>query len=152
MSQISDQINQEMVRAAKAQDKERLSALRMMRSALQNREIAKRAPLSDEEVMETLSSLLKKGKESIEQFRLGNREDLVQKEEAEYQLILSFLPKQMNDEEIREQLSVIIQEVGASGLKDLGTVMKSAMARFKGRADGKLVQQLARELLSSLGV
>ena len=151
MSSLSDKIQQEMVKAAKAQDKARLSALRMIRSGIQNRQIDKRAPLSDEEVMEVLSSLVKRTKESIEQFGLGNRQDLVQKEEAELEVILSFLPKQMDEGEIREQLSGIIQEVGAEGPKDLGKVMQSAMASFKGRVDGRLVQQLARELLSSSG-
>lgn len=146
---LSERIQQELVRAMRAQDKERLSALRMIRAALQNREIDKRAPLSDGEAIETLSSLVKKAKESIEQFRLGGRTDLVEKEENELQIILSFLPKQMDEEEIREHIRSVIRELGAEGLKDLGSVMKSAMVGLKGRAEGRLVQQLAREILTS---
>ncbi len=146
---LSERIQQELVRAMRAQDKERLSALRMIRAALQNREIEKRAALSDAEVIETLSSLVKKARESIEQFRLGGRTDLVTKEENELQIILSFLPKQMEEAEIREHIRSVISELGAEGPKDLGLVMKSAMSHLKGRADGKLVQQLAREILAS---
>jgi uncharacterized protein YqeY len=149
MENLADQIQREMAHAAKARDKLRLSALRMIRSAIQNREIEKRAPLTDDEVVQTISSLSKRSKESIEQFRLGNREDLVEKEEAELQVILSFMPEQLSEEKIAEELASIIQEVGAKEQKDLGVVMKTAMTRLAGRADGRLVQQLAREILSS---
>jgi uncharacterized protein YqeY len=146
---LSEKIQAELAKAIKARDKERLSALRMIRSSIQNREIEKRAPLTDDEVVETLSSLVKKHKESIEQFRLGKREDLVQKEQAGLQVTLSFLPQQMDDDEIKEHLAGIIQELRAEGLKDLGDVMKTAMSRLKGRAEGRIVQQIAREMLSS---
>ncbi|MGQ9654127.1 MAG: GatB/YqeY domain-containing protein [Thermodesulfobacteriota bacterium] len=149
MTTLSERIQEELVRAMRLQDKHKVSALRMIRAALQNREIDKRAPLSDAEVIETLSSLVKKAKESIEQFRLGGRTDLVSKEENELQIILSFLPKQMEEAEIREHIRSVIRELGAEGPKDLGPVMKSAMVGLKGRADGKLVQQLAREILAS---
>jgi|Deesub1362B_J571_1020462.scaffolds.fasta_scaffold06222_3 hypothetical protein len=149
MSGLSDRIDEELVRATKARDRSRLSALRMIRSALQNRRIEKRAPLTDDEVVQVLSGLVKRTKESIEQFRKGKREDLVRKEEAELQVILSFLPEQMGEEEVRGRLQEIIRDVKAAGLKDLGKVMKAAMGEMKGRVDGRLVQQIARELLSS---
>ncbi len=149
---LSERIQQETVQATKARDKVRLSALRLLRSALHNREIDKRAPLSDEEVIEVLSSVVKRHKESIEQFRLGRRVDLVQKEEAQLQVVLSFLPEQMDEEEIKGELRSVILELGANGPKDLGSVMKTAMARLKGKVEGRVVQQLARELLSSQGV
>ena len=145
---LSDRIQQEMVLATKARDKERLSALRMIRSALQNRQIEKRADLTDQEVIGILTSLVKKSKESIEQFQKGNRPDLVEKEEKELQVILSFMPQQMSQEELRAELKKIIEELGAKGSRDLGAVMKSAMERLKGRADGRLVNQVAKELLS----
>lgn len=145
---LSDRIQQEMVLATKARDKERLSALRMIRSALQNRQIEKRADLTDQEVIGVLTSLVKKSKESIEQFQKGNRPDLVEKEEKELQVILSFMPQQMSQEELRAELKKIIEELGAKGSRDLGAVMKSAMERLKGRADGRLVNQVAKELLS----
>jgi len=137
-----------MVLATKARDKERLSALRMIRSALQNREIEKRGGLTDQEVIGVLTSLVKKGKESIEQFQKGNRPDLVEKEQKELQVILSFMPQQISQEELRAELKKIIEELGAKGSKDLGAVMKLAMERLKGRAEGRLVNQVAKELLS----
>lgn len=146
---LTDRIQQEMVLATKNREKERLSALRMIRSALQNRQIEKRGELTDEEVVQVLSSLAKKAKESIEQFQKGNRQDLVEKEERELQVILSFMPQQMGQEELREELRKIISELGARGPRELGSVMKTAMDRLKGRADGRLVNQIARELLSS---
>ncbi len=145
---LSDRIHQEMLIATKSRDKERLSALRMIRSALQNRQIEKRRELTDQEVLEVLSSLVKKSKESIEQFEKGNRGDLVEKEQRELQVILSFMPKQMTQEELRSELKKIIDDLGARGPKDMGMVMKSAMEKLKGRVDGKVVNQLVKELLS----
>lgn len=145
---LTDQIHKEMLLATKARDKERLSALRMIRSALQNKQIEKRAELTDEEAIGVLTSLVKKSKESIEQFEKGNRGDLVEKEQRELQVILSFMPEQMSQEQLRAELRKIIQELGAKGPKDLGAVMKSAMERLKGRVEGKLVNQVVKELLS----
>ncbi len=145
---LTDQIHKEMLLATKARDKERLSALRMIRSALQNKQIEKRAELTDEEAIGVLTSLVKKSKESIEQFEKGNRRDLVEKEQRELQVILSFMPEQMSQEQLRAELRKIIQELGAKGPKDLGAVMKSAMERLKGRVEGKLVNQVVKELLS----
>lgn len=145
---LSDRIQQEMVLATKARDKERLSALRMIRSALQNRQIEKRGELTDQEVIGVLTSLVKKGKESIEQFQKGKRPDLVEKEERELQVILSFMPEQMSEEELRAEVKKIIEELGARSSKDLGAVMKSAMERLKGRVEGRIVNQVAKELLS----
>jgi uncharacterized protein YqeY len=148
MSGLSHRVKQEMVKAAKEKNKARLSALRMIRAAIQNREIEKRGELTDAEVVDVLSSLVKKAKESIDQFRRGGREDLVDKEEADLEVALSFMPKQMDEGEVRESLREVIQEVGAEGPQDLGRVMKTAMGRLKGRAEGRLVQQIAREMLS----
>jgi len=146
---IVERINQELLAATKNRDKERLSIIRLIRSALQNRQIDKRAELTDEEALQVLSSLVKKAKESIEQFEKGNRPDLAQKERRELEIILSFMPEQLGEDELRAQLDSIIAQVGAKGPQDLGLVMKVAMERLKGRADGKMVNQVARELLAS---
>jgi uncharacterized protein YqeY len=146
---IVERINQELLAATKNRDKERLSTIRLIRSALQNRQIDKRAELTDEEALQVLSSLVKKAKESIEQFEKGNRPDLAQKERRELEIILSFMPEQLGEDELRAQLDSIIAQVGAKGPQDLGLVMKVAMERLKGRADGKMVNQVARELLAS---
>jgi hypothetical protein len=147
---LAESIRQSLLDATKAKDKSRISILRMIRSALQNREKDLRHPLSDDEVIEVLSSLAKKAKESIEQFSKGGRQDLVEKEEAELKVILSFMPQQLDEEGIRSVLQDVISEVGAKGPKDLGPVMKAAMARLKGRAEGRVVQQIARDLLSEI--
>jgi len=146
---VVERINRELLAATKNRDKERLSIIRLIRSALQNRQIDKRGELTDEEALQVLSSLVKKAKESIEQFEKGNRPDLAQKEKRELEIILSFMPRQLGEDELRAQLDSIIAEVGAKGPQDLGLVMKAAMERLKGRADGKMVNQVARELLAS---
>lgn len=146
---LSDLLHQEMLAATKNRDKERLSVLRMIRSALHNREIEKRAELTDEEVLQVLGSMVKKAKESIEQFQRGHRQDLVDKEQRELEVILSFMPRQMSHEEIREEIAAVIRELQVEGPKSLGLVMKASMERLKGKADGRLVNQIAKELLSS---
>lgn len=146
---LSDLLHQEMLAATKNRDKERLSVLRMIRSALHNREIEKRAELTDEEVLQVLASIVKKVKESIEQFQRGHRQDLVDKEQRELEVILSFMPRQMSDAEIKEEIAAVIRELKVEGPKALGLVMKASMERLKGRADGRLVNQIAKELLSS---
>lgn len=146
---LSDLLHQEMLAATKNRDKERLSVLRMIRSALHNREIEKRAELTDEEVLQVLGSMVKKAKESIEQFQRGHRQDLVDKEQRELEVILSFMPRQMSYEEIREEIAAVIRELQVEGPKSLGLVMKASMERLKGKADGRLVNQIAKELLSS---
>ena len=147
--ELSARIRKEMVQAAKDKDKVRLSALRMIRSVLQNREIEKRAPLIDDEVVQALSSLAKRHKESIEQFGASGRDDLVQKETAELEVVASFLPEQMDEQAIEALLKSIVEELGAKSPKDIGAVMKTAMPQLTGKADGKLVRRIARELLSA---
>lgn len=149
---LVQEIEKELVRATKSRDRERLSAIRLIRSAIQNRQIEKREELTDEEVLQVLSSLVKKAKESIEQFEKGNRPDLVEKERKELQIILSFMPQQLSEEQLREELRRIVEEKGAKGLGDLGLVMRTAMDRLKGRAEGKVVNRIVRELLSSQSV
>ena len=147
--ELAARIQKEMVQAAKDKDKVRLSALRMIRSVLQNREIEKRAPLTEDEVVQALSSLAKRYKESIEQFDAGGRDDLVQKETAEFEVVASFLPEQMDEQAIEALLKNVIEEIGAKSPKDLGAVMKTAMPQLTGKADGKLVQRIVKELLSA---
>jgi hypothetical protein len=147
--ELSARIQKDMVQAAKDKDKVRLSALRMIRSVLQNREIEKRAPLTDDEVVQALSSIAKRHKESIEQFGASGRDDLVQKETAELEVVATFLPEQMDEQAIEALIKSIIEELGAKSPKDIGAVMKTAMPQLTGKADGKLVQRIARELLSA---
>ncbi|MET0500372.1 MAG: GatB/YqeY domain-containing protein [Candidatus Binatia bacterium] len=133
--------------AMKAGDRVTLSILRLLLSALQNEEIKSRRELSTEEIRRTISTLCKQRTEAIELFRKGGREELAQKEEAELKILQHFLPEQLNESEIRSLIQSSIEEVGAKNVQDLGKVMKQLMPRVSGRADGKRVNELAKEIL-----
>lgn len=134
--------------AMKSNDKLRLSAIRMMRSAVKNKEIEVRRALSDEDVIRVIQGMVRKGDESLEQFEKGGRADLVEKEKREIEVLKSFLPQALSQEEILKIIDESIQETQASSMKDLGKVMKSIMPKLEGKADGKLINQLVKEKLS----
>lgn len=145
---LEEKIDEGMRDALRAGDKVRLSIIRMIRAAIHNRAIEKKGKLTDDEIIQVLSSFVKKGKESIEQFKKGNRSDLVEKEEAEMRVILSFMPQQLGREDIERIVDQKIKELNARDLKDLGTVMKATMALLKGKADGRMVNEIVKERLS----
>ncbi|TSA55944.1 MAG: GatB/YqeY domain-containing protein [Planctomycetaceae bacterium] len=146
---LKEKINGEMVSAAKAKDKIKLSAIRMIKSALHNKEIDLKRELSDEELLQVLSSIVKQRKDSIEQFRKGGRVDLVEKEEKELAVVQFFMPEQLSEEEIEEEIEKAIEDVGAVSIKDMGKVMKVVMPRLTGRADGKIVSDKVKAKLSA---
>jgi len=145
---IFEQVDKDMIKALKGGDKERLTVLRGLKSDLKYKKIEVGAELTDEQALETLASAAKKRRESIEQFRAGGREDLVKNEEFELEVISSYLPKQLTEEELRQMAESAIKEVGADSPKQMGLVMKALMPKVKGRADGKLVNKLISELLA----
>jgi uncharacterized protein YqeY len=138
-----------MVAAAKGKDKLRLSALRLIKAALHNKEIDARRELKEEEVLQVLSSMVKQRKDSIEQFTKGGRMDLAEKEDKELQVIQEFMPDQMSEEDIEAAIVKAVEEVGATSPRDMGKVMKALMPIVTGKADGKLVSQKVKEKLSS---
>lgn len=142
-------INREMVVAAKSKDKIRLSAIRMIKTGIHNREIDLKRKMTESEFLQMLSSMVKQRKDSIEQFQKGGREDLVEKEGAELKVIQEFMPAQMPEEEIDLEIQRTIQEAGAVGIKDMGKVMKLLMPKLTGKADGKTVGDKVKEKLSS---
>ncbi|MDO8283275.1 MAG: GatB/YqeY domain-containing protein [Thermodesulfovibrionia bacterium] len=145
---LSDQISSDIKSALKANDKTRLSILRMIKSAIRNKEIDNgHVVLNDDEVMAILNSFVKKGKESVEQFAQAGREELAAKEREELEIVQSYLPEQLSDDQIKEMAKEAIKETGASGAKDFGNVMKAMMVKTKGKADGKLVSALVKKLL-----
>ncbi len=146
---INKKINEEMVSAAKAKDKIRLSAVRMIKTALHNKEIELMRLLNETEIMQLLSVMVKQRKDSIEQFAKGGRTDLVEKEEAELKVVQEFLPAQMADEEVENLIKKAIAEAGAVSAKDMGKVMKILMPQLTGRADGKAAGEKVKALLSS---
>lgn len=145
---IQSKVDQEMIQAAKAKNKERLSALRLMKNALHLRDIDLKGKLDEKEALQVFSSMIKQRKDSIEQFRAGRREDLAAKEEAELRVIQEFMPGQLSDAEIDELIEKAITESGASGARDMGRVMKQLMPSITGRADGKVVSEKVKSRLA----
>ncbi len=145
---IQERVSSEMVKAAKDKDKETLSALRMIKSALHNREIDLKDQFGEKEILQVLSSMIKQRKDSVEQFRNGGRPELAQKEEKEIEVIRRFMPEQMSEEEIQAEIENAIKEVGAEGVRDMGKVMKILMPRLTGKADGKAVGEAVKARLS----
>ena len=145
---LDERLVEEMKQAMKSNDKLRLSAIRMIRSALKNKEIELRKKLEDEEIVKVIQVMVRKGEESVEQFQTGGRMDLVEKEKREIEILKSFLPQPLSQEEILTIVDQSIQETQASSPKDIGKVMKSVMPKIGGKADGKLINQLVKERLS----
>jgi uncharacterized protein YqeY len=147
----SEQIQKDMTAAMKAREERRLSTLRMVRAALKNREIEKRAPLDDREAMQVLNTLVKQRKDSIEQFTKGGRQDLADREAAEVELIETYMPKAASEEAIAAEVRATIAEMGAPTIKDMGAVMKNVMAKFAAagtRVDGKVVSEWVKKELT----
>lgn len=149
---LIEQIQQDITAAMKAREEHRLSTLRMVKSALQNRQIEKMAPLDDKESQAVLNTLIKQRKDSVEQFTKGGRQEMADKEAAEIVLIESYLPKAAGDDEIIAGVRVVIAEMATPpALKDMGTVMKNVMARFSAagmRVDGKVVSEAVKRELA----
>lgn len=145
---ISEQVEKDLVTAMKAREELRLSVLRMAKTALKHKQVELGKALSDDEAIAVLRTLVKQRRDSVEQFRKGGREDLAAKEEAETEILQTYLPAAASDEEIVAAVAAAIAETGASGPQDLGKVMKVAMQKLAGKnADGKRVNQTVRAKL-----
>ena len=145
---LKARIEADVRQAMKAQDVAVTSALRLVVAAIKNREIEKRGPLDDGEVMKVMSGLLKQRMEAAEMFRRGGRPELAAKEEKETALLSAYLPKPLSDAELETLVTAAISEAGASSVKDLGAVMKVLSPRVQGRAEGKRVTDVIRKKLS----
>jgi uncharacterized protein len=148
---LIEQIQKDIVSAMKAKEEARLSTLRMVKTALKNREVEKMAPLDEKESQAVLTTLIKQRKESVEQFTKGGRQEMADKEAAEIVLIETYLPKAAGEAEVVAGVKAVIAEMGAPTMKDMGTVMKNAMARFSGagmRVDGKMVSEAVKRELA----
>ena len=144
---LAERLNEDMKQAMKAQDKFRLSTIRMVRASVKNQEIELRRPLDDNEVLEILSREVKQRKDSLQEFTKAGRDDLAVPLEAEIAIIAQYLPQQLTEEEIKAIVTQTIQETGASSKADMGKLMGALMPKVKGRADGKLVNQIVQQLL-----
>ena len=149
---LSEQIQKDIVTAMKAKDEMRLSVLRMVKSALQLKEVEKMRPLDAAESVQLLQTLAKQRKESIDQFAKGGRQDLVDKETSELKILESYLPAGASEAEMDAAISKAITDVGATSMKQMGAVVKAAKEGLTGKAvDGKALSDRVREKLSKLG-
>ena len=145
---LAEQVEKDLVAAMKAREELRLSVLRMAKTALKNKQVELGKPLSDDQAVAVLQTLVKQRRDSVEQFRKGGREDLATKEEAESEILQAYLPAEASEEEISAAVAAAITETGAAGPQDMGKVMKAAMQKLAGKnADGKRVNQIVRAKL-----
>lgn len=145
---LKDQLNQDMKEAMKARESERLSTIRQLRSAIKNKEIELKKELDDPSILAVISTLVKQRRESAQLYSDNNRPELAAKEEAELAILQQYLPAQLSEVQLRSLIAEVVAATGADSLKDIGKVMPQIMARTKGAADGKLVNQIVKELLS----
>jgi uncharacterized protein YqeY len=145
---LKERITSDMTAAMKSKEAGRLSTLRMVKAAVQNREIEKGGELSDEEMTKVLQSLVKQRRDSVEQYEKAGREELAEKERAEIVVIEEYLPRAATREEIERAVEEAVAETGASSLKEMGAVMKAALAKLAGRnADGRTVSEIVKAKL-----
>ena len=144
---LRERLSEKMKAAMKARDELRLSTVRLVRSAVKNRDIELKREIDDQEIVESIATLVKQRRESIRLFSDAGRQDLADKEERELAILVEYLPQQLSREEIGALVERIIVESGAQGGKDMGKVMKALMPHVAGRADGKLVSEVVREKL-----
>jgi uncharacterized protein len=145
---LKDQLDADLKASMRDKDAVRLSVIRMLKSAIKYREIEAMKPLDDAGVLQVVSGEIKRHKDSVEQFRAGNRPELVQKEEAEIAVLLGYLPAQLGEAELKALVEAAVVKTGASGPRDMGAVMKALLPDVQGKADGRLVSELVKARLS----
>ena len=146
---LEEKILEDYKQALKAKDAEKVSTISFLRSQMKNLAIDKRQnALTDEDVISVLRKLVKQRRDSIEQFKAGNRQDLVEKEAKELEILVAYLPQQVSDEKMKEIIEEVVKATGATSIQDMGKVMKELMAKFAGRSDNKLVSELVRQRLT----
>ncbi len=148
---LKEKLTADMKEAMKAREegRQRLGVIRLVRGAIRQQEIDGQRELDDEAVLSVISKEVKQRRDAIEEFQKGGRDDLVRQNEAEIAILVEYLPQQMTEDEVRSAVQEAIAATGASTPKDMGKVMKELMPKVKGRADGKLVNQIVRERLDA---
>jgi uncharacterized protein YqeY len=147
---LTERVQKDMVAAMRSKEELRLSTLRMMKAALQNKRIDKRADLDEKEELQVLSTMIKQRKDSVEQFTKGNRPELAQKEAEEIVIIEGYMPQAVSEEEIVATVRAVIAEMGSPTMKDMGAVMKNAKAKFEdARVDGKILSEAVKKELAA---
>ena len=145
---LQEQISAALKDAMRARDEVKMTTLRLVLTAIKKREKEARSLLEDQEVISVITSQIKQRRESIEQYRKAGREDLAQTEENELQILQGYMPEQASEEEISKTLDEIIAQVGADSMKDMGKVMKAAMAKLAGKAEGGAINAMVKAKLS----
>ena len=144
---LKEQLTADMKEAMKNKEKERLAVIRMVRGAIRQQEIDGQKELGEEDVIAVISKEVKMRRDSIEEFQKGGRGDLVEKTQAEIDVLLPYLPAQLSEDEVRELVKAAVEQTGAATPKDMGKVMGVLMPKVKGRADGKMVNTIVKSFL-----
>lgn len=147
---LRDQIPEDLKTALRGKKSLDLSVLRMLQAAIKNREIDNKGELNDEEIVQVVSSEIKKRRDAIEEFTKVSREDVAEAEQLEINVLMKYMPEQLSEEEVASKVQELVAGSGAAGLKDLGIAMKVVMPALKGKADGKLINKYVREQLAKL--
>lgn len=145
---LKEQLEQDLKTAMRDKDALKLSVVRMLKSAIKYREIELMKPLDDAGVLGVIGSELKRRRDSVEQYRAGNRQDLVDKEEAEIKILQGWLPQQLTEDELRAKVDEAVKATGAQGPKDMGKVMKALQPEVQGKAEGKVVSEMVKARLA----
>ncbi|HHY91111.1 MAG TPA: GatB/YqeY domain-containing protein [Clostridiales bacterium] len=145
---LKERLMSDFKESMRQKDSLRKSVITMIRAAIKQAEIDNKKELNDQEIQEIISKQVKQRKEAMEDFIKGNREDLVEQTKAEIEILTGYLPRQLTEEEIFQVVKQVIDETGASSIKDMGKVMPAVMEKVKGQADGKTVNSIVKQLLS----
>ena len=146
---LEEKLFSELAQAMKQKNSLRVNTLRLLKAAIKNRQVALQRKLEDNEILRVIGTQVKQRRDAIRQFHEGGRNDLVSKEEAELAILMSFLPEQLSPEAISQEVTSVIEELGAKDMKDMGRVMKAVMAKLAASADGRLVNEIVRKHLSN---
>jgi uncharacterized protein YqeY len=144
---LKERLMEDLKEALRGKDVQRKDTIRMVRAAVRNAEIDAQRDATDDEILDIISREVKRRNEAIDWFRKAGRLELVAVEQEQLDVLTGYLPRQLSREEIEEAVHCVVTEMGATGMKQLGPVMREAMARLRGKADGRLVNEIAREIL-----
>lgn len=145
---LAERLQQDMKLALKNKEKDKLSTIRMVRAAIKKAEIDHKGPLNDEQIIEVIMREVKQRKDAVQEYEKAGRHDLVEKEKEELQILETYLPEPLTEEELTEIIQETIQQLGVTSKKEIGKVMKTVLPKVKGRAEGKAVNQIVQKLLS----
>lgn len=145
---LKEQIEKDLIEAMKAKDETKLLVLRSLKSAIKNSEIQKQTELKDEDILSVIQGQIKSRKDSIALYKQGGREELAEKEQIEIDILNTYLPEQMSEEEVKKLVQKAIEETGANTMQDMGKVMGTLMGQVKGKADPSMVSSIVKAELT----